>query len=63
MKPERPVLTFESAMNLSRGESAELYRKHVNPPLAGLLKLGGADWRYTKAEGVCLYDDTGRAAT
>lgn len=61
MKPKRPVLTFESAMNLSRGASAELYRKHVNPPLAGLLRLAGADRRYSRAEGVFLYDDSGRA--
>ena len=33
----------------------------MDPPLARLLKLAGGDRRYTRAEGVCLYDDTGRA--
>ena len=61
MKPKLQQLTFEDALNLSRGESARLYKKHVDPPLAGLLKLGGADRKYSSAEGIYLHDDTGRA--
>jgi putrescine aminotransferase len=48
-------------MRLSRDESTGLFRKHVNPPMAGLLKLADADRRYTRAEGIHLYDDEGRA--
>ena len=59
MRPKQQALTFEDALKLAWGESARLYKKHVDPPLARLLKLGGADRRYTRAEGVCLDDDTG----
>ena len=61
MKPKQQELTFEDALKLTRGESARLYKKHVDPPLARLLKLAGGDRRYSRAEGVYLYDDTGRA--
>jgi putrescine aminotransferase len=61
MEPKRPALTFEDAMRLSRGESAALYGRHVDPPLGLLLKLGDVDRRYSRAEGVHLFDDTGRA--
>ncbi len=60
MKPEKEIMTFDRAMNLSRNESSELFGKHVNQPLAGLLKLGNFDMRFSRAEGIYLYDEGGR---
>ncbi len=59
MKPEEEM-TFNRAMELSRTESAELFGRHVNRPLARLLKLTNADPRYSGAEGIYLYDEKGR---
>lgn len=53
-------MTFEQAMNLSREESARLFGRHVNPPQEKLLKLADADLRFTRAEGIHLYDQDGR---
>ena len=60
MKPKEQIITFDRAMNLSRNESTELFGRHVNNPLAGLLKLANADMRYSRAEGIYLYDEEGR---
>jgi 4-aminobutyrate aminotransferase-like enzyme len=60
MKPEEQIMTFDRAMNLSRHEATELFRRHINHPLASLLKLGNVDMRFTKAEGIYLYDEEGQ---
>jgi len=60
MKPKEHIMTFDRAMNLSRNESTELFERHVNHPLARLLKLGNADIRFSRAEGVYLYDEEGQ---
>ncbi len=60
MKPEEQIMTLGRALNLSRNESTELFGKHVNPPLAGLLKLARADIRFCRAEGIYLYDEEGK---
>ncbi len=60
MKPGEQIMTFDRAMNLSKTESAGLFARHVNKPLAGLLRLADVDIRYSKAEGIYLYDDEGR---
>jgi len=60
MKPEKQIVTFNHAMNLSRREAAELFGKHINHPLASLLKLGHFDLRFTKAEGIYLHDEKGQ---
>ncbi len=60
MHPKKQVITLERALNLSRSESTALFDKHVNHPLAGLLKLADADMRFTRAEGIYVYDEEGR---
>ena len=60
MNPQKPFIPLDRAMNLSRNESTELFGKHVNHPLAGLLKLANADMRFPRAEGIYLYDEKGR---
>jgi putrescine aminotransferase len=57
MEPADKIMTFDRAMHLSRKESTVLFGKHINQPLAGLLKLSNADMRYSRAEGVYLYDE------
>ena len=59
MKSEEQIMTFDRAMQLSRNESTDLFGRHVNQPLSGLLKLANADIRYSKAEGIYLYDEDG----
>jgi putrescine aminotransferase len=61
MKPDGQIMTFDHAMNLSKNESSELFGKYVNPPLAGFLRIANADVRYSKAEGIYLYDEKGRS--
>ena len=60
MKPKEQIMTFDRSMNLSRDEATELFGRHVNHPLANLLKLANADMRYSRAEGIYLYDEEGR---
>jgi putrescine aminotransferase len=60
MKPEKETITFDRAMKLSRNESTELFGSHVNHPLASLLKLADGDMRFSRAEGVYLYDEGDR---
>lgn len=60
MTDKEQPMTFEQAMNLLRTESARLFGRHVNPPLEKLLKLADADLRFTRAEGIHLYDQDGR---
>jgi putrescine aminotransferase len=60
MKPKEQIITFDRAMNLSRHESTELFGRHVNHPLANLLKLGNADIRFSRADGIYLYDEEGQ---
>jgi putrescine aminotransferase len=61
MKSEKQIMTFDRAMNLSGIESADLFGRHVNRPLEGLLKLANVDKRYTRAEGIYLYDEGGQS--
>jgi putrescine aminotransferase len=60
MEPEKQIMTFDRAMSLSRNESTELFERHVNQPLVSLLKLGKFDMRFSRAEGIYLYDEKGR---
>jgi len=60
MRPGEQNMTFDRAMDLSRDESAELFGRHVNRPLARLLKLANAGMRFSRAEGISLYDEKGR---
>ncbi len=60
MKPEKETISFARAMKLSRNESTELFGRHVNQPLASLLKLANGDMRFSRAEGIFLYDEGDR---
>lgn len=59
MKPNQNLITLEEALQSTRRECCDRFRKHVNPEEARLLRLVNIDKRYTKAEGVILYDDEG----
>ena len=60
MKPKQQIITFERAMKLSRNESSQLFGRHINHQMATLLKLANADMRFSRAEGIYLYDEEGR---
>jgi len=47
-------------MNLSRHDATELFGRHINKPLVSLLKLGDFDVRFSRAEGIYLYDEEAR---
>lgn len=55
-----PIITLEEALKSTRRNSIELFKKHVNPEEAGLLKLADIDKRYVRADGIYLYGDEGR---
>jgi putrescine aminotransferase len=57
---ESPLITFEQAMGASRRQSAAAFVRHVNPVEGSIFRLAGLDRRYTRAEGIRLYDDEGR---
>jgi len=57
MKTENEIITFERAMKLSRKESTELFGRYVNHTLASLLKLANSDMRFSRADGIYLYDE------
>jgi len=56
---ERPM-TLDESLNASRLTLVGSYAKHVNPPMARLLKLINGDKLYKRAEGLYLYDDEGK---
>ncbi len=60
MKPEKEIMAFDRAMKLTRNESTELFGRHVNHQLASLLKLANGDMRFSRAEGIYLYDEGDR---
>jgi len=60
MMIEKGTILFEHAMKLSRDESTELFGRHVNHPLARLLKLADGDLRFSRAGGIYLYDEEDR---
>ena len=60
MKAGNEIITFERAMELSRKESAELFGRYVNHTLASLLKLANSDMRFSRVEGIYLYDEDDR---
>jgi len=54
------VITLEQALARPKNEAFPAFARHVNPVGAKLLRLGNFDKHYTRAEGIYLYDDTGR---
>lgn len=53
-------ISFDQAMKCSRAEMCKRFSEHVNPEEAGLLKMVDMDKRYVRADGIHLYDDSGR---
>jgi putrescine aminotransferase len=54
------MATLEEALQRPWKEAFPAFTRHVNPVEARLLRLGCFDKLYTRAEGLCLYDDRGR---
>jgi putrescine aminotransferase len=54
------VITLEQALARTHDEAFRAFARHVNPVEARLLRLASADKLYTRAEGLCLYDNAGR---
>lgn len=55
------IMTLEEALEIGRVEAADLFAEHVNPAEGKLFKLVDMDKRYVSAEGVYLFDDSGRS--
>jgi putrescine aminotransferase len=60
MRSGSPVVTLEQALARAKGEAFHAFARHVNPVEANLLRLANADKLYVRAEGLYLYDDSGR---
>jgi len=56
----RSIITLEQALARSMNEAFVAFAHHVNPVEAKLLRLGNFDKLFTRARGLCLYDDRGR---
>jgi putrescine aminotransferase len=54
------IITLEDALTLDRGEARELYARYINPGIASLVHLLDIDRNFVRAEGACVWDDTGR---
>ena len=57
---ERSVVTLEQALTRTREESVRAFARHVNPIEAQMFRVGDFDKLYERADGVFLYDETGR---
>ena len=53
-------LSLDDALGLSRKQTCEMYRLHVNAGLADLLSEADLDKNYIQAEGSVLWDDEGK---
>ena len=60
LKEKVDLYRLEDATIISREQLGELYRQHVNPELYNMLRLIGFDRKYVRAEGMYIWDDTGR---
>lgn len=54
-----PLLSLEQALRLDRQQVHNLYREHINPGLASLLRFLDSDKQYVRAEGVYVWDSEG----
>lgn len=60
MKTQGKVLGLQEAMQLERKEIRNLYGRYANPGLAMMLGLIKFDKKFVRAEGVRVWDDTGK---
>lgn len=56
----KEIITLEEALESSREKVVDRYKRHVNPELASLLAMLGYDRKFCKAEGMKIYDETGK---
>lgn len=54
------LLGIEGALSLDREEPGRLFSRHVNPGLKTLLSALGFDRKFVRAQGVEVFDDSGR---
>lgn len=57
---EDKLYSLEEAMEFSRQETREVYRRYVNPGLAGMLALLDFDKSFVRAQGVAVWDREGK---
>lgn len=53
------LISVEEALKLSRRETIELHKSHMNPTLVSMLKLLDFDKRFVRAEGSYVWDEDG----
>lgn len=56
---DRPLITVDEALKLSRRETGRLHKSYLNPTLATMLTLLDFDKRFTKAQGIFVWDEDG----
>jgi len=59
-KNKKDLLSLDGALSLDRSATGDLFSRYVNPGLKTLLSAVGFDKRFVRAEGVAVFDDTGR---
>lgn len=59
MNQQVKLLSLQEAINLSKKEIKELYKRYVNPGFAMMLGLLNFDKKFVRAEGVYVWDDEG----
>ncbi len=57
---ETKLIGLSEAMAFTRSETREMYRRYVNPGLAGMLALLDFDKLFVRAEGVAVWDQEGK---
>lgn len=60
MKPEPELISLDDGLKLTQKELHSLYKRYVNPGLATLLGMLNFDQRYVRAEGVYVWDESGK---
>lgn len=56
---EEMLISLETALELDRFKTRELYKQYVNPGLVGIMSLIGFDKQYVRAEGAFVWDAEG----
>lgn len=59
-KSKPTLLGLKGALSLDRSETGDLFAKYVNPGLKMLLTAVGFDRKFVRADGVSVYDDSGK---
>lgn len=59
-KDRESLLGLEGALSLDRSTAGELFSQYVNPGLKMLLSAVGFDRRFVRADGMAVFDDSGK---